>query len=117
MLLAGLPKGESHELNLLRKVIGRRKFAVAVYKDAADDEYRIVRRRNLLHPARHLSFPTRSRDEIVARLRTCGAFANVGENSVVRSSELHAVIATRHLGPMRDWRSIPQAYHAGRRRR
>src|ERR1700680_481563 len=96
------------DLNLFRKRVSGRQVAVAVYEDAADDEYRIVRRRNLLHPARHLSFPTRSRDEIVARLRTCGACSDVGENSVVRSSELHAVIATRHLGHMQDLRSIPQ---------
>ncbi len=84
-LLVGLPNGEWDDLNLFRKRVSGRKIAVAVYEDAADDEYRIVRRRNLLHPSRHLSFPARSRDEIVARLRTRGAVADVGENSVVRS--------------------------------
>src|SRR5580700_10387219 len=108
MLLAELPNGEWHDLNLFRKVIGGWEIGVAVNEDTADDEYRIVRRRNLLHPARHLPFPTRSRDEIVARLRTCGAFADVVENGVVWSSELHAVITTRHRGHMQDLRSIPQ---------
>jgi hypothetical protein len=39
MLLAGLPNGEWHYLNLLRKVIGGREIGLAVYEDAADDEY------------------------------------------------------------------------------
>src|SRR6266576_2046326 len=91
-LLVELPNGEWDDLNLFRKRVSGRKIAVAVYEDAANDEYRIVRRRNLFHLARRLPFPARSCDEIVARLRTCGAFADVGENSVVRSSELHVVI-------------------------
>src|SRR5438132_3584494 len=96
------------DLNLFRERVSGRQVAVAVYEDAADDEHRIVRRRNLLHAARHLSFPTGARDQIVARLRTCGALADVGESSVVRSRELHAVIASRHVGYMQDLRSIPQ---------
>jgi hypothetical protein len=44
MLLAGLPNGEWHDLNLFLKVRGSREIGVAVYEDAADDEYRIVRR-------------------------------------------------------------------------
>src|SRR5437879_2621611 len=92
----GLSTGSSgDDLNLFRKRVSGRQLAVAVYEDAADDEHRIVRRRNLLHAARHLSFPTEARDQIVGRLRTCGALADVGENSVVRSRELHAVIASR----------------------
>src|SRR5258708_2453692 len=100
--------GEWDDVNLFRKRVSGRKIAVAVYEGAADDEYRIGRRRNLLHPARRLSLPTRARDDIVARVRTCGAFADVGEDGVVRSSELHAVIAIRHLGHIQDLRSIPQ---------
>src|SRR5277367_6421062 len=92
-----LPSLIASNLYLLCKIMRQRKVAVVGYKGAADDEYRIVRRRNLLHPARYLPFPTWSGDEIVARLCACGAFTNVGENSVVRSSELHAVVATRHL--------------------
>lgn len=51
MFLAGLPNGEWHDLNLLRKVIGGREIGVAVYEDAADDEHRIGRRRYLLRAA------------------------------------------------------------------
>jgi hypothetical protein len=39
MLLAGLPNGEWHDLNLFRKVIGSWEIGVAVYEDSADDEY------------------------------------------------------------------------------
>src|SRR4029453_9749351 len=72
------------DLDLFRQRVSGRKVAVAVNEDAADDEYRISRRRNLRHPARYLSLPTRSRDEIVARFRTCGACADVGKNRIVR---------------------------------
>lgn len=116
ILLAGLPPGEWRNLNLFRKSIGGWEIGVVVYEDTANDEYQIAWRRDLLRLARHLSVPTRSRDEIVSRLGTRSALADVSENSVVRSSELHAVIAARHFGHMQDLRSVPQVQYAGRRK-
>jgi hypothetical protein len=43
MLMAGSPNGEWRYLNLFREIIGGREIAVAIYENAADDEYRIVR--------------------------------------------------------------------------
>jgi hypothetical protein len=44
-LLAGLPLIQRRESDLFRKCIGRREVAVVVYKQAADDEDRVIRRR------------------------------------------------------------------------
>ena len=47
------------------------------------------------------------RDEVVASLRAGGAFADVGKISVFRRiSELHAVVATVHVGYVQDLRSF-----------
>ena len=127
LLLVGLPAAKWCQLYMLRKGISRRQVAVAVYKDAAEDEYRIVRRGNPRHAARHFSFPTRPRDEIVARLRTRGARADVGKIRVFRRiSELHAVVAFGEIRHMQDLRSFLEvqpadrneriAVHAGRHR-
>ena len=43
LLMAGSPNGEWRYLNLFRKIIGGREIAVAIYENAADDEYRIIR--------------------------------------------------------------------------
>ena len=112
MLLSGLPNGEWHDLNVFRKVRGSREIGVAVYEDAADDEYGIVRRRYLLRAARHLSFPVRTRNEVVARLRTSGARAHVGKVDVKRISELHAVVAAgdvRHVEDERPFGEVEPA--------
>jgi hypothetical protein len=81
MSLAGSPNGEWHYLNLLRKVIGVRQIGVAVYEDAADDEYRIGRRRYLLHAARQLSFPIQASNEAYACVRARCARADIGEST------------------------------------
>jgi hypothetical protein len=43
MLMAGSQNAEWRYLNLFRKIIGGREIAVAIYENAADDKYRIVR--------------------------------------------------------------------------
>lgn len=54
---------------------------------AADDEHRIGRRRYLLRAARHLSFPARTTNEVVALLRISGARADVCEVDDARHVE------------------------------
>lgn len=69
--------GVRRELYLPRKVVGRREVAFAVDEQAPENEYRIVRRRYLLHSLRHRSLPTRPGDEVLTRLRTGRARAYV----------------------------------------
>src|SRR5579862_308934 len=109
MLLAGLPNGEWHDLNLSRKVIGNWEIAVALDEHAADNERRIVRRRNLRHPLRQWSSPVGAAHEVFAGLGSRGAFAHVGKNGVVRQiSELNTVIAAAHVRYMQNLRPLAQ---------
>src|SRR6516165_11410896 len=98
MLLAGLPNGERHDLNLFRKRVRSREIAVALNEYATYNNHGIVRRGNLCHSPLHSSLPAGAADEEVAGISSRGAFADVGKISVLRRiSELHAVIATSHV--------------------
>src|SRR5207248_6134866 len=113
VLVAGLPAAQWGDLDLLRQPIGGREITVALHKYTTDNEHRIVRRSNLCHSLRHGSFPARPAQEVLASLGSRGAFADVGKISAIRGiSELHAVVAARHVRHVQNLRLFSEVEHA-----
>jgi len=61
VLLAGLPNGEWHDLNLSRKVIGGREVAISFHEHSSDEQDQVARRDYLCHPW-HYPFPVPTAD-------------------------------------------------------
>src|SRR5580658_5836705 len=101
-LLAGFANGKWDDLNLFRKCISGREVVVARNEHPPDDKHGIARRRNLSHSLRYRSLPTRTRDEVIARLGAGGPRADIGEVDVKWIGELHAVIAAGEVRHLQD---------------
>src|SRR5690242_14510774 len=97
--------------------MGSWKVAVTVYEDAPEHEHRVGRRSYLRHAAWYLSFPARTGNEVVTRLRAGGTRADIGEVDVKRVSELHAVVAAREVRHAQDLRSFGEVEPADGRER
>jgi hypothetical protein len=64
VLLAGLPNGKWHDLNLFREVIGGCEVAISFHEHSSDEQNQVARRDYLCHPLWHYSFPVRTADQI-----------------------------------------------------